>query len=239
MGNLFNSMMTMKGWGWKIGLASMLVLQAVMVAQLRSASRRLQSLEQTVASVRRDNLMGRIESPRPQDGEGHPPASFAAHTPGGSTAPLSQNGTDLPWQFASPIERHAIMRQDMGRFFAQAMGEFERMERFINFDDGWPLLAPSPTMDMRQMADAYVVDFSLPGLDPSKINVSLEGRLLTVSGVTAARTRQSSVQGGQRFEQAVLLPGAVEADGEARAVMTNGVLRVIVPRERGTAGGRP
>lgn len=131
------------------------------------------------------------------------------------------------------------MRQDLDRLLVQAMGEFERMEPFINMDDGWPMLAPSPTMDMRQTADAFVVDFSLPGLDPSKIEVSLEGRLLTVSGATAARTRQPGLQGGQRFQQAVLLPGAVANDGDAKAVMTNGVLRIVVPRERVVGAKRP
>jgi HSP20 family molecular chaperone IbpA len=235
MSGWFNKVATVKGWAWKLALAALIVLQVATVAQLRSTSRRLGELERKAAG--REQIAGRAESPRPQVGEGRSPTSHAGQLPDDSAAPFSTNAAECPWQIGSPVDGGADMRMDLDRMLAQAMRDFERMDRMINFDDGWPMLAPSPTMDMRQMPDAFVVDFSLPGLDPARTSVTLEGRLLTVAGETVPRASQSGLHGAQRFEQAVLLPGPVQADGEAKAGMTNGVLRVVVPRPHGEAAG--
>jgi len=104
------------------------------------------------------------------------------------------------------------------------------MENSLAFDAGWNSLLASPTMDMREQGDHYVLDFSLPGMDASEIQVALEGRLLTVyTRVDEHAPNRSSVS---RFERRILLPGPVEGAEAAQAVVTNGVLKIIIPKAR-------
>lgn len=144
---------------------------------------------------------------------------------------MTPGGMGGVWPTGSAVVQLQEYPSDMDRLWAAAMRDFERMERFINFDEGWPSLVPEPTMDMRQEHGQYVVSFSLPGLDPSEVTVTLEGRLLRVSGELKAQTRQSPYTGQRRFERAVILPGPVRPESEATASYNNGVLRVVVPQD--------
>ncbi len=108
----------------------------------------------------------------------------------------------------------------------QALQDFERLENLMNFDEGWPGLPPSPAMDMRDDENHYLVAFSVPGLGAPELTVTLEGRLLTISGGSQARGHSQSVS----FTKRVLLPGPVSHAGEAQAFLTNGILRVMVPK---------
>ena len=108
------------------------------------------------------------------------------------------------------------------------MAEFEQMERFINFDEDWSSLMISPTMDMKDETDEYVVVFSLPGQDESDIRVTLDGRLLTVSCRSDARSPHTASY--ESFVRSVWLPGPVGDEQSARAMITNGVLRILIPK---------
>ena len=114
------------------------------------------------------------------------------------------------------------------RLFERALGDIRALDTLVDFDDGWTALLSSPTMDMRDREHDYLVMFSLPGLDGAKINITLEGRLLTVSSRSSHPARRSAQH--VQFERRVWLPGPVASADSAEAVLTNGVLTVVVPK---------
>ena len=124
--------------------------------------------------------------------------------------------------------RREFLNARMDRMFELALGNLRALESDVRFDEGWSSLHCSPTMDMRDQDDRYVVQYCLPGLVDADINVMLEGRLLTISS--------SSSQPGHpdgrsvRFERRLWLPGPVAPADDAQAFLTNGVLTVLVPK---------
>lgn len=194
---------------------------------------------QRVPAAGPDHRLSRNESLHVRGGAGHPTAPAGSPSAGDSSAffeSRADNGSmagpfpgRLPPSWPGRSLHPAAVQRDMDAMWEQAMSEFEQMESFMrHLDDGWAAAAPLPAMDMREEPDRYVVLFSLPGLDGSNITVNLEGRLLTVSSKTTdqARARFSTYS----FQRRVLLPGPVEAGEQAQAVMSNGVLRVSVPK---------
>ena len=79
--------------------------------------------------------------------------------------------------------------------------------------------------------------FSLPGLNESDIRVALEGRLLTVSCESEHQTPRARQH--DPFVRSVWLPGPVGDPQEAYALMTNGVLKVMVPKGEGLQASLP
>ena len=128
-------------------------------------------------------------------------------------APLPNSGSDL--------DAH------IGRMMDNFMQDFRALENSMHFDEGWTALGRSPALDMQDAGRNYVVMCSLPGLDDTDINVTLEGRLLTIVGQSSSSARHpfETVQ----FERRVLLPGPVGGD-DAAAMLTNGMLRIVVPK---------
>lgn len=91
----------------------------------------------------------------------------------------------------------------------------------------------TPSMDLKEEPDQYVVAFDLPGADKSKIDVQIDGRQLTVSGVTNEKVEQKTGRvlyverrEGQ-FERSITLPGPVTS-AEMKARYKNGVLTVTI-----------
>jgi len=92
---------------------------------------------------------------------------------------------------------------------------------------------PAMPMDAYRRGDTFVVDFDLPGVDPSSIDLTIERNVLTV---TAERTwsRQEGVdvvaaerpQG--RFSRQLFLGDSLDSN-RVEANYTNGVLTVQLP----------
>jgi HSP20 family protein len=90
-------------------------------------------------------------------------------------------------------------------------------------------------MDVIETADAVEVVADVPGVSPDALRVSIRRNTVLVvgiklgSGVDDRARFHVAERGFGRFARAVRLPGAVEAS-RARAVVSAGQLRVIVPR---------
>ena len=150
-------------------------------------------------------------------------ATPITHAPHAMSAPwLDEPDWSFPWPVAGGPA------QEMHAHMDRMLRQFSEMARVLDSDTGWNALMTSPTMDMRDQGESYVLDFSLPGIDASEIEVSLEGRLLTV--YTSVDAQAPSGRSFSRFERKVLLPGPVQTAGSARAMLTNGVLKVIIPK---------
>ena len=96
-----------------------------------------------------------------------------------------------------------------------------------------------PPVDILEYADRFVLTADIPGVDPGKVDVSLEKGVLSLSG---SREQLSEAQGVEskrqervtgRFFRRFALPDTV--DGESvTAAHRHGVLEVIIPKRPAT-----
>jgi HSP20 family molecular chaperone IbpA len=117
----------------------------------------------------------------------------------------------------------------MNVMMVHAMRDLERMSSIVIREERWSRLGAEPTMDMRERERDYLVAVGLPrDVDPSLLVVDLEGRRLTI---TARRAPVNPLMSGSTiFERHVQLPGAVGREEEASAAISNGVLRISLPK---------
>ena len=131
---------------------------------------------------------------------------------------------------AGPVAAARAVTSPRGRLFSGVSDLFELalrdVERPASFDEGWERLRCSPAMDMRETEDHYLVLFSLPGVQREEVDVSFERGLLTVESPVA--TLRNGVV--KRLRRQVRLPGPVAQGEEAWASLTNGVLRICLPK---------
>lgn len=92
-----------------------------------------------------------------------------------------------------------------------------------------------PAVDVYQDADNVIADISIAGIDPEKVNLTVEGDVLTVSGQTEEKkeTRREDyyrkeIREGS-FSRSVLLPMRVKGN-EAEAHYEKGMLKVVMPK---------
>jgi len=138
----------------------------------------------------------------------------------GALAPFT-GGRSSPFNELNRI-RHAIERifDDPFSLAAPATGFFE----------GW-----TPTLDVYEDKDKYVVKAELPGLNKDEIDVSLDGHTLTISG---ERKQEEERKEGEsyrseryfgRFQRSITLPGVVDGN-KIQAAYKDGVLNVTLPK---------
>ncbi len=110
---------------------------------------------------------------------------------------------------------------------------FMDMDRW--FDDA-PGMHFAPAVDVFQTDDAVIVKTPLAGIDPDKVNISIENDVLTVEGTTEQKSEvdekdyyRKEIRTGS-FHRSVALPTAVNGD-QAKAEFENGMLTITVPKE--------
>ncbi len=131
--------------------------------------------------------------------------------------------------------------------FGDLFAEFDAIQRQLarSFGaDDWPSSIRAvahgtfPALNMGSTADAVEIYAFAPGLDPAKIEVSVENGVLTLAG-----ERPSELAGGRgetttlyaherfagRFKRVIGLPEDVDAAG-VQATYRDGVLKVLVPK---------
>ena len=91
-------------------------------------------------------------------------------------------------------------------------------------------------LDVRQEGDNITVDASMPGVDPSRINATVEDGVLTIKGQTATETEKKDERYYLRerragaFHRSVRLPETVDTD-QAETTYENGVLSITFPKQ--------
>jgi HSP20 family protein len=127
---------------------------------------------------------------------------------------------------------HAIvLHSEMGDFSEDARRVFAELGRL-----GDPLSGEcAPPIDVHETDDALVVTVDLPGVAPQAIRIIAKGSALLVAGEKVARRGQGDAtfhlveRGYGRFARTVRL--AVPCvTSEARAVLTDGELRITLPK---------
>ena len=129
------------------------------------------------------------------------------------------------------------------------LGTWSRFDRFpslrdeVNrlFDFSWPSAATgtsqgwSPTLDVFDDKDAFVVQAELPGLKKEEIGVALRDGVLTLSGERKQEREKKegdtfrSERSFGKFTRSVTLPAAVDAT-KVVASYQDGILTVNLPK---------
>src|SRR4029450_8642006 len=104
---------------------------------------------------------------------------------------------------------------------------------FFGDDDGE--LGISPSLDVRETADAYIVEADLPGVKPEDVEVTVEGRMLTMRGRMGA-DREGRGEGylvrersSGSFTRTINLPGMFDPD-KVMSEYADGELRITLPK---------
>ena len=146
---------------------------------------------------------------------------------------------DDPAQEGQLFNHMHQMQAQIDEVFRRSFDDFGHFGGSVGFDEGWDRLLAMPGMDLRDDGSNYVVSVSLPGVEKSDLQVTLDGSLLTVTAQHKPALTSSAAEGPSshailapgRVERRLRLPGAVSRPSDARACFENGVLRVTVPRE--------
>ncbi|MCK5060966.1 Hsp20/alpha crystallin family protein [Candidatus Parcubacteria bacterium] len=115
------------------------------------------------------------------------------------------------------------------------MEPFEEMEKML---DTWPGRGRggfTPAIDMYEDKDNVIVETQLAGIDPEKVNISIENDVLCVKGESEKKSevedknyyRKEIRRGG--FYRSIQLPAHVLGD-EASAAAEDGVLKITIPK---------
>lgn len=118
---------------------------------------------------------------------------------------------------------------------------FSDMDRFFKEDDdrwlSFMLMRKilSPAMDIYEDKNNVVVELPLAGVPPEKVNISIEGDIITVKGdmdekkeIKDENYYRKEIRRGSFMRQSTL-PHTVKAE-EARAEAMNGMIRVTIPK---------
>lgn len=141
------------------------------------------------------------------------------------------------------------MYESMTSFPGSLYGQFDRLRRELDDVFGVAALPASirsvapgtfPPINVGTTPNSVEVYVFVPGLDPSKIDVTLDRKVLTLSGERPAVLSEADGQAEQfsvysrervhgRFKRAVSLPDDIDP-GQVSATYRDGVLRVSVAR---------
>lgn len=123
----------------------------------------------------------------------------------------------------SPLRDLMRMREAMDEMFDEDWSRFPEVREF------------APAVDVYQTKDKVVVETALPGVDPDKVDISVEDDTLVIKGKTQSKEEKKEkdyyrkeVRYGS-FYRAVALPASVKSD-KAQASYEDGILKVTLPK---------
>jgi HSP20 family protein len=135
----------------------------------------------------------------------------------------------------------AITRYEPWAVVSQLQNEINRV--FGNLNDGESSSATAswmPAVDIREFVDRFELLVDLPGVDPKKVEITLDNSVLTLSG--ERHDEQSVEQNGKgeiqqqrterrlgRFHRRFILPDTVDAE-KVTATGHNGVLAISIAK---------
>ena len=125
------------------------------------------------------------------------------------------------------LDRLAAFRDEMNRLF-----DFSWPSRDTGLFSGW-----SPTLDLFDDKDNFLVNVELPGMKKEDIDLSIHDGVLTISGErkhehTEGKEGETSYRSERyfgRFQRSVTLPALVDAS-KVKASYKDGILTVTLPK---------
>jgi len=127
----------------------------------------------------------------------------------------------------------------------QPWGAYDLMDRLLAGHDGQlaqdsataarPGIAWTPSVDIQEEAERFVIHADIPGVEPKDIEISMEDGVLTLSGERKLESREEQAgwkrteRHSGRFLRRFTLPEGTDAEG-INAKGSNGVLEIIIPK---------
>ena len=93
----------------------------------------------------------------------------------------------------------------------------------------------TPSVDIKEEAERFVIHADVPGVDPKDIEISMEDGVLTLSGERKSETREEKdgwkrvERHSGRFLRRFSLPEGTDAEGIS-AQGSQGVLEIVIPK---------
>lgn len=126
-----------------------------------------------------------------------------------------------PWNLLSQLQRELERSIEMGRSAPESSAATAE----------W-----TPSVDIKEEIDRYILLADLPGVDPEHIDITMENGILTLKGErdTEAKSRREGYKRIERvfgtFYRRFSLPDTADAEGIA-AKCRNGVLEIVIPKK--------
>lgn len=133
----------------------------------------------------------------------------------------------------------SLVRYEPWNVLAQLQDEINRVfSNAFSSDSSGATAAWVPPVDITEYPNRFDLTVDLPGVDPDKVEITLENGVLTISGERpepsasngddVVRTRTE--RGYGRFYRRFVLPDTADAEG-VRATGKNGVLSISIPKQ--------
>lgn len=143
-------------------------------------------------------------------------------------------GTELDLDHWDPRAELQRMQQEMNQLFGTSFSRFHVSPRFGSLFES---RAFSPSIDVEETADAYLVRVDVPRVSEATINVEVQDNLLHIQGETNRETERSESKGQivrkerfeGRFKRSVPLPSDVDA-AKVTSEYENGILTIRLPK---------
>jgi HSP20 family protein len=133
-----------------------------------------------------------------------------------------------------------VSRQDPWTLVPRLQEEINRLFGNVNQSDSSSATASwVPPVDIYEYVDRFELYVDVPGVDPNKVELTLDGGVLTLSGQRQEANGHSAGQEPQyrRIERGVghfyrrfVLPDTVDGE-KVNAAGKDGVLRVTIPKQ--------
>lgn len=133
-----------------------------------------------------------------------------------------------------------LVRQDPWSLVPRLQDEINRAFGNMTENDSSAATATwIPAVDIHEYADRFELYVDVPGVDPSKVELTLEDGVLTLAGERTERSASKRGEGPQhrrtergqgRFYRRFVLPDTADGDN-VKASGRNGVLTVTIPKQ--------
>jgi len=131
----------------------------------------------------------------------------------------------------SPFENMRRLQSEIGHIFQ--MAHDSRHNQALNLiERDWRNVGRISSMNMEEDGTNYIVTVSMPGFERDDIDVSLNGRILTIeAGMERRQTAQNSRAASTgRFKTQIMLPDDIAGES-AQASYEKSILKITIPRK--------
>ena len=133
-----------------------------------------------------------------------------------------------------------VMRQDPWGVMPRLQDEINRLFGNARENDSSSAIATwIPPVDIHEYSDRFELYVDIPGVDPTKVELTLDGGVLTLSGERSEQVAskngeealaQRAERGHGQFHRRFVLPETVDSE-KVNASGKNGVLTVTIPKQ--------
>jgi HSP20 family protein len=133
----------------------------------------------------------------------------------------------------------SVMRQDPWGVMPRLQEEINRLFGNARENDSSSATAMwIPLVDIHEYTDRFELYVDLPGVDPSTVELTLDGGILTLSGQRLRQARKDNDEaqglrverGHGQFHRRFVLPDTVDSE-KVNATGNHGVLTVTIPKQ--------